>query len=145
MLVDSAAATALLRSMPALGPLRAMFMPLQTPADVVSGWAPSVRLSEEDKQSLSTIRVLMELMAPQGVGGMATGSQRAMRVAGELVPLLPELMPGAQGGGSCDWLLPQGIRVQQIRAVAHYAFGCCFLSCWADTPCACTASFSSDP
>lgn len=46
-------------------------------------------------QALATIRALLEMVMPGGAGpGAATMGMRAARMAGEVAPMLPELLPG---------------------------------------------------
>jgi len=67
-----------------------------------------VRLSNDDRAALSTIRALLDVMMPAGSagvggqGGMMYGATRAMRAGQDIVPMLPELMPGLQVCG-CGW------------------------------------------
>ena len=103
LVLGNAASLATLRGAEALGPLRAMFLPLPLPAEVLMSLQPAVALSEEDQQTLSTIRLLMQLAQPAGGGGgvprwgdLVGSTPRALQVAGELMPLVPELMPGLQ-------------------------------------------------
>ncbi len=73
-------------------------MPLPLPMDMLSAMTPTVALSDEDRQALSTIRILLDLLQPslRGLPGVASGGSRAMRAAGELMPMVPELLPGVQ-------------------------------------------------
>lgn len=108
VLLGSTASMAALRGAEVLGPLRSMFLPLPLPAEVLMSLQPAVALSDEDRQTLDSLRVLMQLVSPEsssGVGGrmgpglvgeVAAGAPRAMRAAGELMPLMPEIMPGLQ-------------------------------------------------
>ncbi|KAL6748833.1 hypothetical protein V8C86DRAFT_3191759 [Haematococcus lacustris] len=68
---------------------------------MVSTLQPTVAFSHEDRQALSTISTLMDLLAspssssPRGSGVGGAGA-RTLRVMGEVAPMLPELMPGVQ-------------------------------------------------
>ncbi|GFH20421.1 protein kinase domain-containing protein [Haematococcus lacustris] len=101
LVTGTATSLAALRGVEALGPLRAMLMPLPLPVDMLSTLQPAVALSREDRQALGTITTLMDLLASpsfsnprgSGVGGAGT---RTLRVMGEVAPMLPELMPGVQ-------------------------------------------------
>jgi aarF domain-containing kinase len=50
LVASSAGTVASLRSIEALGPLRAMLMPLPLPLEVISTLQPAVALSNEDRQ-----------------------------------------------------------------------------------------------
>jgi len=99
LVTASATTMAALRSVEALGPLRAMLLPLPLPMDMMQSMQPAVALSNEDKQALNTIRALLDLLVPgpgsagPNVAGMGV---RAVRTMGEVAPLLPELLPGLQ-------------------------------------------------
>ncbi|KAJ9524782.1 hypothetical protein QJQ45_024403 [Haematococcus lacustris] len=101
LVAGTATSLAALQGVEALGPLRAMLMPLPLPVDMLSTLQPAVALSREDRQALGTISTLMDLLASpssssprgSGVGGAGT---RTLRVMGEVAPMLPELMPGVQ-------------------------------------------------
>ncbi|KAJ9524189.1 hypothetical protein QJQ45_004999 [Haematococcus lacustris] len=101
LVAGTATSLAALRGMEALGPLRAMLMPLPLPVDMLSTLQPAVALSREDRQALGTISTLMDLLAspssssPRGSGVGGAGA-RTLRVMGEVAPMLPELMPGVQ-------------------------------------------------
>ncbi|KAL6755745.1 eyespot assembly protein [Haematococcus lacustris] len=101
LVAGTATSLAALRGVEALGPLRAMLMPLPLPVDMLSTLQPTVALSHEDRQALGTISTLMDLLAspssssPRG-SGVGGASARTLRVMGELAPMLPELMPGVQ-------------------------------------------------
>mmetsp|Transcript_16307 Transcript_16307/g.35263 ORF Transcript_16307/g.35263 Transcript_16307/m.35263 type:complete len:1034 (+) Transcript_16307:166-3267(+) len=99
LVMSSATTVAALRSMEALGPLRAMLMPLPLPMEMLYSIEPAVQLTKEDRQALNTIRAVLELLQPslqQGIPNVAAAGSRAVRAAGEVVPLLPELLPGVQ-------------------------------------------------
>jgi aarF domain-containing kinase len=110
VLLGSTASMAALRGAEVLGPLRSMFLPLPLPAEVLMSLQPAVALNDEDRQTLDSLRVLMQLVSPESggssavggrmgpglVGDVAAGAPRAMRAAGELMPLMPEIMPGLQ-------------------------------------------------
>lgn len=99
-LVSTSASTmAALRGMEALGPLRAMLMPLPLPMDMLQHLQPAVALTREDRQALSTIRMVLDLVTPapgQPGPGLAHMGVKAARLASELTPMLPDLMPGMQ-------------------------------------------------
>ena len=118
MVLDSSATLAALRSIEALGPLRAMFLPLPLPQEMLAGWAPAVRLTAEDREALSTLRTLLDLMAPGagGVGAAAASGRRAVRLAGELMPLMPEILPGVQA--TAEMFVRQLVRRMAMRLAA---------------------------
>ncbi|KAJ9524190.1 hypothetical protein QJQ45_004997 [Haematococcus lacustris] len=100
LVAGTATSLAALRGVEALGPLRAMLMPLPLP-DMLSTLQPAVALSRKDRQALGTISTLMDLLAspssssPRGSGVGGAGAS-TLRVMGELAPMLPEVMPGVQ-------------------------------------------------
>lgn len=122
IVLGSATAVSALRNVEALGPLRTMLMPIPLPMDMLHSMEPAVQLSKEDKQALNTLTAVLDLMGGgngtgrgtsatglignatmrmmQGgvpnVASMASMGGRAVRAAGEVAPLLPELLPGIQ-------------------------------------------------
>jgi hypothetical protein len=179
--LGSASAVSALRSVEALGPLRAMLMPIPLPMEMLTSMQPAVALSQEDRQvgrrgcaglccavwrcrqcdvawlygftaridwdafvsphvypphpalmrggpaaepqalplnpnppfapphppppqTLSTIRSLIDMMGGSGMASMArapdaaAGGMRLARAASEVMPMLPELLPGMQVG-----------------------------------------------
>lgn len=50
LVLSSAGAMTALRSVEALGPLRSMLMPLPLPMDMLYAMAPTVQLTQEDRQ-----------------------------------------------------------------------------------------------
>ena len=60
--LSSATAVAALQSVEALGPLRSMLVPL--PLTSLSAMAPTVKLTEDDKQALHTIRYVFDALLP---------------------------------------------------------------------------------
>ena len=108
LVMGSATAVTALRSVEALGPLRAMLMPLPLPLEMLHSMEPAVALSKEDRQALNTLRAILDLMQPSlfasmgggSVGGLpgsvAMAGRNTLRAAGEVMPMLPELLPGMQ-------------------------------------------------
>ncbi|KAG1653988.1 hypothetical protein FOA52_007181 [Chlamydomonas sp. UWO 241] len=98
MVMGSATAVSTLRGMEALGPLRAMLLPIPLPMEFLSSMEPAVQLSLEDRAALETVRAVLEIAqsSASGMGSIAQTGRRAVRAAGEVVPLLPELLPGMQ-------------------------------------------------
>lgn len=108
LVLGSATVVTALKGVEALGPLRAMLMPL--PMDMLHSMEPAVQLTKEDRQALSTLRSVLDLLGGgsrqplsavsmmQGlqVSNMAAVGGRAVRAAGEVVPMLPDLLPGVQ-------------------------------------------------
>lgn len=94
--LGSATAVAALQSVEALGPLRSMLMPL--PLTSFTSMAPTVKLSEEDKQALFTIRYVLDALLPSlhNVPEAAVAGRNAVAMAGELMPMVPDLLPGMQ-------------------------------------------------
>lgn len=111
VVLASNAAVLALRNMEALGPLRAVLMPAPLPVFLRSH---SVQLTAEDRAALDTLSLLLDMVGgrpaqplgdgevgrgPPVVGDMGetlrTGST-LMRGAGELAPMVPELLPGVQ-------------------------------------------------
>ena len=111
MALSSAATVSTVRSIEALGPLRAMILPMPLPVSLLSDWGSRVTLNEEDRQALGTIELLLEMMgvgASTRQGGSGPGmsmfamddtlrtGRRVLQGAGELLPIMPELLPGVQ-------------------------------------------------
>jgi aarF domain-containing kinase len=102
LVMGSATAVTALRSVEALGPLRAMLMPLPLPLEMLHSMEPAVALTKEDRQALNTLRAILDLMQPSvpslmaSIPGMATAGRTTLRAAGEMMPMLPELIPGVQ-------------------------------------------------
>ncbi|KAG1666030.1 hypothetical protein FOA52_006904 [Chlamydomonas sp. UWO 241] len=107
LVMSSAAAVSALSSVEALGPLRAMLSPLSplSPLPFADSWLRSMSpsaptLTSDDHAALSTLRAVLDLIQPgsllmvQSLPGVARSAQRGVRAAGEVAPLLPELLPG---------------------------------------------------
>eukprot|EP01024_Parvocaulis_polyphysoides_P031316 TRINITY_DN28351_c1_g1_i4.p1 TRINITY_DN28351_c1_g1~~TRINITY_DN28351_c1_g1_i4.p1 ORF type:complete len:703 (+),score=101.06 TRINITY_DN28351_c1_g1_i4:188-2296(+) len=95
-LVVSAPATAALQS---LGPLRMVVFPLLTFAEILTRISPVVELSDEDKEALSTIKGLLDLLGgPQNaldaVPNLLEAPDQSRKMAQEIVEMLPQLLPG---------------------------------------------------
>eukprot|EP00798_Chlamydomonas_sp_ICE-L_P016541 gene16541-22770_t len=98
MIMSSASVVSTLRSVEALGPLRNMLLPLPLPMEMISSMRPMMALTNNDRQALNTLRAVLDLLQPSATaipGAMSSGS-RAMRAAGEVMPMLPELLPGVR-------------------------------------------------
>lgn len=116
LVMGSATAVAALRSVEALGPLRAMILPIPLPIEMLHSMEPAVALTKEDRQALDTLRAVLELMQPslvQGIPNVAQAGTRAVRVAGEVMPMLPELLPGVQV--TVELFLRQLVRRMALR------------------------------
>jgi aarF domain-containing kinase len=116
LVMGSASAVAALRGMEALGPLRAMLMPIPLPMEFLHSMEPAVALTSEDRQSLNTLHTVLELMLPhavQGIPNVASAGKTAVRAAREVVPMLPELLPGMQI--TAEMFIRQLIRRMAIR------------------------------
>ncbi|KAL6764178.1 hypothetical protein V8C86DRAFT_3022388 [Haematococcus lacustris] len=61
LIAVTATSLAALRGVEALGPLRAMLMPLPLPVDMLSTLQPAVALSREDRQAARTLCVMGEV------------------------------------------------------------------------------------
>jgi len=94
--LGSATAVAALQSVEALGPLRSMLMPM--PLTTFTAMAPNVKLTDDDKQALFTIRYVLDALVPslQNVPEAALAGRNAVQMAGEIMPMVPELLPGMQ-------------------------------------------------
>eukprot|EP01023_Acetabularia_acetabulum_P029612 TRINITY_DN2793_c0_g2_i1.p1 TRINITY_DN2793_c0_g2~~TRINITY_DN2793_c0_g2_i1.p1 ORF type:complete len:988 (+),score=151.02 TRINITY_DN2793_c0_g2_i1:77-2965(+) len=95
-LVVSAPATAALQS---LGPLRMVVFPFPTFVEVLSRISPVVELNEEDKEALSTIKGLLDLVggpenALNSVPNLLQAPEQSVQLAEEIVGMLPQLLPG---------------------------------------------------
>lgn len=112
LVLASNAAVLALRNIEALGPLRAVLMPAPLPVFLRSR---SVKLTAEDRAALDTLSLLLDMVGGRPSQSLLPGQagrntpQRAdtvgdtlrtggalVRGAGELVPLMPELLPGVQ-------------------------------------------------
>ena len=123
LVMGSATAVTALRSVEALGPLRAMLMPLPLPLEMLHSMEPAVALTKEDRQALNTLRAILDLMQPSlfamggGAGGIpgsvAAAGRTTLRAAGEVMPMLPELLPGVQV--TVELFIRQLVRRMAIR------------------------------
>jgi aarF domain-containing kinase len=67
--------------------------------EMLHSMEPAVALTKEDRQALNTLRAILDLMQPslmQGIPSVATAGRNTLRAAGEMVPMLPDLLPGVQ-------------------------------------------------
>eukprot|EP00798_Chlamydomonas_sp_ICE-L_P028315 gene28315-31427_t len=117
MVMSSATVVSSLRSVEALGPLRAMLIPLPMPlfGSSTFGGARAFALTSDDRQALSTLRSVLDILSPsleQMPNAVANGG-RMMKAAGEVVPLLPELMPGVQA--TLELFVRQLVRRMALR------------------------------
>ena len=96
MALSSATTVAALQSVEALGPLRSMLMPL--PMQSLNAIAPAVKLTDDDKQALYTIRYVMDALLPSlaNLPDAAIAGRNAVQAAGEIAPMIPSLLPGIQ-------------------------------------------------
>ncbi|GAX83432.1 hypothetical protein CEUSTIGMA_g10857.t1 [Chlamydomonas eustigma] len=116
LVLGSATAVTALRSVEALGPLRAMLLPLPLPMEMLHSMEPAVALTKEDRQALNTLRAILDLMQPslmQGIPSVATAGRNTLRAAGEMVPMLPDLLPGVQV--TVELFIRQLVRRMAIR------------------------------
>ncbi|CAG9460317.1 unnamed protein product [Pedinophyceae sp. YPF-701] len=123
--VTSFTATATMRSLDAMGPLRPFVAPFPLPVEVLSRLAPAVSLTDEDEIALNNLRVLWGALEPQvqtalsgaGNGGGVQlderGARAFMQGVQELAPLLTEIAPGVQSSG--ERLLAELIRRGSAR------------------------------
>jgi len=123
LVAGSASAMATLRGMESLGPLRAFLVPLPLPLEMLTAFQPAVRLSNDDRAALSTIRALLDVMMPAGGsgvgghnGGMMHSATRAVRAGHDIAPILPELMPGLQS--TAELFMRQLLRRMALRLAA---------------------------
>ncbi|KXZ44555.1 hypothetical protein GPECTOR_65g173 [Gonium pectorale] len=121
LVLSSAGAVTTLRSVEALGPLRSMLMPLPLPLEVLSAMAPSVALTAEDRQALAMVRTLLDLLQPSmaRLPDVAATGGRAFRAAGELMPLVPELLPGMRS--TLELFIRQLVRRMALRLAEDLA------------------------
>lgn len=123
--LNSSAAVTTLRSMEALWPLHAMMLPMPMPHDMLSAMNSRVTLTDEDRQALDTIESLLHVVGggaePGGTGAdigsllgssMRTG-QTVMKGAGELMPIMPDLLPGVQA--TFEMFVKQLVRRMALR------------------------------
>ncbi len=130
-LLTSSPAAAAFSRLEALGPLRPLLLPLPTPLELLSRLAPAVRLSPDDEEALAVVRGLLSLTqrlqappAGYAAGDAAAavqvpfGPADAVRFAGELRPLLPELAPGLAHTGD---LLVRAVIKRVVQRVTDAA------------------------
>jgi len=117
--LSSATAVAALQSVEALGPLRSMLVPL--PMTALSAMAPTVRLTDDDKQALSTIRYVLDALVPSlaNIPDAAVAGRSAVQVAGELAPMMPDLLPGIQS--TLEMFMRQLLRRLALRLAEDLA------------------------
>ncbi|KAG2484763.1 hypothetical protein HYH03_016417 [Edaphochlamys debaryana] len=115
LVLSSAGAVTALRSVEALGPLRSMLMPLPLPLEVLSAMAPTVTLTAEDRQALAMVRTILDLLQPSmsRLPDVAVNTNRAIRAAGELMPMVPDLLPGMRS--TLELFMRQLIRRMALR------------------------------
>ncbi|KAG2436368.1 hypothetical protein HXX76_006675 [Chlamydomonas incerta] len=123
LVMSSAGAVTALRSVEALGPLRSMLMPLPLPLEVLSAMAPNVTLTAEDRQALAMVRTLLDLLQPSmsRLPDVAASGTRAIRAAGELMPLMPELLPGMRS--TLELFIRQLVRRMALRLAEDLSTG----------------------
>lgn len=123
LVMSSAGAVTALRSVEALGPLRSMLMPLPLPLEVLSAMAPNVTLTAEDRQALAMVRTLLDLLQPSmsRLPDVASSGSRAIRAAGELMPLVPELLPGMRS--TLELFIRQLVRRMALRLAEDLSTG----------------------
>lgn len=139
MTLSSTAAVSALRSVEALGPLRSLVLPMPLPLDFLSSMGTRMELTREDRQALDTISLLLDMLGSHGTraqpvyhADFATGVLDSMdstirtgttvvRGAGDLVPLVPELMPGVQH--TLERFLAQLLRRWALRFAADLGDG----------------------
>ncbi|KAG2454550.1 hypothetical protein HYH02_000395 [Chlamydomonas schloesseri] len=123
LVMSSAGAVTALRSVEALGPLRSMLMPLPLPLEVLSAMAPNVTLTAEDRQALAMVRTLLDLLQPSmsRLPDVAANGSRAIRAAGELMPLVPELLPGMRS--TLELFIRQLVRRMALRLAEDLSTG----------------------
>ncbi|GLC37542.1 hypothetical protein PLESTM_000600400 [Pleodorina starrii] len=121
LVLSSAGAVTALRSVEALGPLRSMLMPLPLPLEVLSAMAPTVTLTPEDRQALAMVRTLLDLVQPSiaRLPDVAANGGRAIRAAGELMPMVPELLPGMRS--TAELFIRQLVRRMALRLAEDLA------------------------
>lgn len=110
MTLSNTVATSALRSIQALGPLHSLVIPL--PLNFIAGVGDRMTLNAEDRQALDTLSLMLEMLDSRprshrehdsfsldvldGVGSTLRTGTVVVRGAGELVPMMPELLPGLQ-------------------------------------------------
>ncbi|GLI67906.1 hypothetical protein VaNZ11_012232 [Volvox africanus] len=121
LVLSSAGAVTALRSVEALGPLRSMLMPLPLPLEVLTAMAPTVTLTTEDRQALAMVRTLLDLVQPSiaRLPDVAATGSRAIRAAGELMPMVPELLPGMRS--TLELFIRQLVRRMALRLAEDLA------------------------
>eukprot|EP01026_Neomeris_dumetosa_P041066 TRINITY_DN33986_c0_g1_i11.p1 TRINITY_DN33986_c0_g1~~TRINITY_DN33986_c0_g1_i11.p1 ORF type:complete len:932 (+),score=126.14 TRINITY_DN33986_c0_g1_i11:322-2796(+) len=82
-----------------LGPLRMVVFPFPTFVEVVSRLSPFVELTEEDKEALTTIKGLVEIvggpqMAISNVPTLIQTPDKSRQLILEVAEMLPQLLPG---------------------------------------------------
>jgi aarF domain-containing kinase len=131
-LASSAAVTAL-RSVEALGPLRGMLFPMPLPLNFLATMNNRIALTAEDHQALDTLALVLDVMggsepksdhrrpaAGLDISAMLNSIDSTWRTgttvvrgAGELAPIMPELLPGMQH--TAEMFIAQLIRRMALR------------------------------
>jgi aarF domain-containing kinase len=110
MTLSNTVAVSALRSIEALGPLRGLVLPL--PLNIIAGVGDRMTLTADDRRALDTLSLMLEMLD----GGQRSHSKSdslgldvlenvantfrtgtvVVRGAGELMPIMPEILPGLQ-------------------------------------------------
>ncbi|GAB4820396.1 hypothetical protein N2152v2_007442 [Parachlorella kessleri] len=116
-LLGSAPALAGLSALEALGPWRVLLAPLPTPLELLNRVSPWVQPNEDDLQTLATARGVVDIIqrSPSPLPGPPAGPELT-RLAEELRPLLPELLPGVARTG--ELFARQLVRRVALRVAA---------------------------
>lgn len=131
--LNSSAAVTTLRSMEALWPLHAMMVPMPMPHDMLTAMNSRVTLTEEDRQALHTIEGLLHMVSgaaePRGaadvgslmssMGSTLRTGRTVMRGAGDLIPIMPDLLPGVQA--TFEMFVKQLVRRMALRLAEDLA------------------------
>jgi aarF domain-containing kinase len=112
VLASNSAVTAL-RNIEALGPLRTVVLPMPLPLHIISTVNSQATLTPEDRRALDTLSLILDMIGMTPASKSKQGGQDLLtmvedfnktlrtgetivRGAGELAPIVPELLPGLQ-------------------------------------------------
>ncbi|KAG2445378.1 hypothetical protein HYH02_008842, partial [Chlamydomonas schloesseri] len=112
-LLASGPAAASLRGVEALGPLRAVLLPLPTPVEVLARMAPAVAVTPEDQEALAVVRAILTLSQRMAAADRAAAAASGGAAAGGLLPLPPSSSSAAAAAA-----LARGVQSRRAARLA---------------------------